>query len=124
MSLGNQEAPRTILASGTSFREDLVMKLFLRHSSCSADFMKSSCQLMSKGCVLNTGYLPRGDLPRNSVDRITDRPDMTSTVDRGRKGPKEDWFSQLGHPHKIKNFTYLLTHPPPKKKKKHTQKNN
>ena len=30
VSLGNQEAPRSILASGTSFREDLVMKLFLR----------------------------------------------------------------------------------------------
>ena len=30
MSLGNQEAPLSILASGTSFREDLVMKLFLR----------------------------------------------------------------------------------------------
>ena len=26
MSLGNQEAPRSIIASGTSFREDLVMK--------------------------------------------------------------------------------------------------
>ena len=26
----DQEAPRSILASGTSFREDLVMKLFLR----------------------------------------------------------------------------------------------
>ena len=30
MSLGNQEAPRSILASGTSFREDLVMNIFLR----------------------------------------------------------------------------------------------
>ena len=30
LSLGNQEAPRSILASGTSFREDLVMILFLR----------------------------------------------------------------------------------------------
>ena len=30
MLLGNQEAPRSILAAGTSFREDLVMKLFLR----------------------------------------------------------------------------------------------
>ena len=40
---------------------------------------------MAKGCVLSTGYLPRGGLPRNSVDRITDRPDMTSAVDRGRK---------------------------------------
>ena len=30
MLLGNQEAPRSILASSTSFREDLVMKIFLR----------------------------------------------------------------------------------------------
>ena len=29
--------------------------------------------------------MPRGGLPRNSVDRITDRHDMTSAVDRGRK---------------------------------------
>ena len=40
---------------------------------------------MAKGCALSTGYLPRGGLPRNSVDRITDCPDMTSAVDRGRK---------------------------------------
>ena len=40
---------------------------------------------MAKGCVLRTGYLPRGGLPRNSVDRLTDRPDMTSAVDRGCK---------------------------------------
>ena len=40
---------------------------------------------MAKGWVLSTGYLPQGGLPRNSVDRITDRPDMTSAVDRGRK---------------------------------------
>ena len=37
MSLGNQEAPRSILASDTSFREDLVMKIFYGHSSSSAD---------------------------------------------------------------------------------------
>ena len=30
-----------------------------------------------EGCALSTGYLPRGGLPRNSVDRITDHPDMT-----------------------------------------------
>ena len=29
MSLENQEAPRSILAFGTSFREDSVMKIFL-----------------------------------------------------------------------------------------------
>ena len=40
---------------------------------------------MAKGCALSTGYLPQGGLPRNSVDRITDRPDMTSAVDRGCK---------------------------------------
>ena len=40
---------------------------------------------MAKACALSTGYLPRGGLPRNSVARITDRPDMTSAVDRGRK---------------------------------------
>ena len=40
---------------------------------------------MAKGCALSTGYLPRGGLPMNSVNRITDHPDMTSAVDRGRK---------------------------------------
>ena len=40
---------------------------------------------MAKGRALSTGNLPRGGLPRNSVDRITDRPEMTSAVDRGRK---------------------------------------
>ena len=40
---------------------------------------------MAKGCVLSTGNLPHGGLLRNSEDRITDRPDMTSDVDHGRK---------------------------------------
>ena len=40
---------------------------------------------MAKGCALSSSFLPLGGLPRNSVDRITDRPDMTSAVDRGRK---------------------------------------
>ena len=40
---------------------------------------------MAKGCALSTGYLPRGGLPKNSVDRITDRLDMTSAFDHGRK---------------------------------------
>ena len=78
MSLGNQEAPRSILASGTSFREDLVMKIFLRPFFLFRCFKNSICQLMAKGWALSTGNLPQGGLPRNSVDRITDRPDMTS----------------------------------------------
>ena len=40
---------------------------------------------MAKVCALSTGYLPRGGLPRNSLDRLTDSPDMTSAVGRGRK---------------------------------------
>ena len=44
---------------------------------------------MAKICVLRTGYLPRGGLPRNSVDRLTDRPDMTSAVYCGRKAPTQ-----------------------------------
>ena len=38
---------------------------------------------MAKRCALSTGNL--GGLPRNSVVRITDHPDMTSAVYRGRK---------------------------------------
>ena len=41
--------------------------------------------LMAIGCALCTGNLPKGGLHRNSVDRITDRPDMTTTIYRGRK---------------------------------------
>ena len=40
---------------------------------------------MAKGWALSISNLPRGGLPRNSEDRITDRPDMTSAVDRERK---------------------------------------
>ena len=81
MSLGNQ----LILASGTSFHEDLVRKIFLRPFFLFRRFKQSNCQLMAKGCAPSTGNLPRGGLPRNSVDRITDCPDMTSAVDCERK---------------------------------------
>ena len=40
---------------------------------------------MVKECVLSTGKLSPGGLPRNSVARITDRLDMTSAVYRGCK---------------------------------------
>ena len=35
---------------------------------------------MVKECALSTGKLPLGGLPRNSVVRINDRPEMTSAV--------------------------------------------
>ena len=85
MSLGNQKALRSILASGTSFREDLVMKIFLWPFFLFRLFKNSICQLMANGWALSTGNMPRGGLSRNSVDRKTDRPDMTSAVDCGRK---------------------------------------
>ena len=42
---------------------------------------------MAKGCALSPGYLPRGGLPRNTVDSITDRPDMTSQASKLFLGP-------------------------------------
>ena len=42
-------------------------------------------------------WLFLGGLPRNSVDRITDRPDMTSAVDRGHKASTQtNKQNQLG----------------------------
>ena len=46
--------------------------------------MKSSSQLMVKECTLGIGKLPLGGLPRKSVVRITDSPDITSSVYHGR----------------------------------------
>ena len=51
------------------------------------EFKKSSCQLMAKKFALSTctDKLPPGGLSKISVVRITDRPDMTSSVYRGCK---------------------------------------
>ena len=61
---------------------------------------------MAKGCALSTGYLPRGGLPRNSVDRITDRPDMTSAVDSGRKASTQTKPKDIVAPPLILHWTY------------------
>ena len=60
---------------------------------------------MAKGCALSTGYLSLGGLPRNSVDRITDRPDMTSAVDRGRKASIETNIHSLPSARQMKGCT-------------------
>ena len=44
---------------------------------------------MAKECTLSTGKLPPRGLPRNSVVRITDRPDMTSDVHCGHKAANQ-----------------------------------
>ena len=79
---------RSTPTSGTFFREDLVMKMFLRPLFLFRLFKKSSCQLMPKECSLSTGKLPPVVLPRNSVVRITNCPDMPSAVYNGRKARK------------------------------------
>ena len=49
-------------------------------------FERGSCQLLAKICARSTGYRLGGlSLPRKSVVRSTDRPDMTLDVYRGRK---------------------------------------
>ena len=49
-------------------------------------FKKGSCQLLAKVCAQSTDYRLGGlSLPRKSVVRLTDRPDMTVDVYRGRK---------------------------------------
>ena len=58
-SLGMQAAPSSIPTSGTFFRGDLFMKIFLRPFSLFRWFKKSSCQLLAKECALSTGKLPR-----------------------------------------------------------------
>ena len=47
-------------------------------------FKKDSCQLLAKVCV-QVNRLGGLSLPRKSVVRLTDRPDMTLDVYRGRK---------------------------------------
>ena len=44
---------------------------------------------MAKECTLSTGKLPPGGLPRNSVVRLIDYPDMTSAVYSGCKTTDE-----------------------------------
>ena len=44
---------------------------------------------MVKECMLSSGKLPLGGLPRNNVVRITDLPDMTSAVYSGRKATNQ-----------------------------------
>ena len=50
-------------------------------------FKKGSCQLLAKVCARSTGNNRLGglSLPRKSVVRLTDRPDMTLDVYRGLK---------------------------------------
>ena len=61
------------------------MKIFLRPFFRFHLFKMSSCQFIMNECTLSTGKLPLGCMPRNSVVRIIDSPDMTSAVYHGHK---------------------------------------
>ena len=77
VSLGMQATPRLTPTSGTFFHENLVLKMLLRPFFLPCSFKKSGCQLMVKECTQSTGKELPGCSPRNSVVRVTDRPDMT-----------------------------------------------
>ena len=62
---------------------------------------------MAKGCALSTGNLPLGGLPRNSVDRITDRPDMTSAVYHGCKASTQT--NIIGEPGQVARLSAIST---------------
>ena len=57
-------------------------------------FKKGSCQLLAKVGVNRLGGL---SLPRKSVVRLTDRPDMTLDVYHGRKTTIQQWGSICIH---------------------------
>ena len=84
MSLGNQEAPRSIRV-----RHILSLR-FVQYINSTINLplpLIQEEQLSVNGeCTLRTGNLLRGSLPRNSVVSITDRRGMTLAVDRGRTG--------------------------------------
>ena len=69
--------------SSTFFHEDFFMKIFIPPSFLFCEF--SSYQLMAKECIciLSSGKLLPAGLPRNSVVRIIDRPDMTTAIYHG-----------------------------------------
>ena len=57
---------------------------------------------MAKECTLRTGKVPLGGLPKKSVDRITDRLDMTSAVYLGCKA-----INQTNKQATIRSYTLL-----------------
>ena len=66
---------------------------------------------MVKECALSTGNLPWGGLLRNIVDRITDRLDMTSAVDHGRKAslqPNQTLLKPFIYPTKKKRNSKIF----------------
>ena len=79
-------------------------------------FKKGSCQLLAKVCARSTGYRLGGlSLPRKSVVRLTDRPDMTLVVYRGRKTTMQQQQQSCDLHHKrccidITNSNYMATH--------------
>ena len=60
---------------------------------------------MAKECTLNIGKLPPGGLPRNTVVKTTDCPELTSAVTMDVKQKSK----QTNNPVKNKKTYFLLT---------------
>ena len=58
LSVSQVAVPRSILMSGTFSRGKMISLFSSR---------RANCQLLAKEWALNTGKLPQGGLPRNSV---------------------------------------------------------
>ena len=80
MSLGNQEAARSILASGTSFREDLFMKN-ISTAILPLPLIQEE-HLSVNGEKMCAKY--SGRLAQEQCNRLTDCPNMKSAVYRRR----------------------------------------
>ena len=76
--------------------------------SCTFARFIISCHLMAIVCMLITCKLPLGGLSRNSVVRITYRPDMTSAVYHGRKEINQTIliFSDILYVNRNKEFQF------------------
>ena len=59
------------------------------------ELKKDSCQLLAKVCAVLVNRLGGLSLPRKSVVRLTDRPDMTLDVYRERKTTMQQQQQQL-----------------------------
>ena len=71
MSLGNQEATRSFLASGTSFREDLVMKIYFSTILTPPLIQEEHLSVNGENVCIKYWQPASGRLAQDSKDRIS-----------------------------------------------------
>ena len=97
--------------SGTFFLEDLAIKIF----QC---IQEEQLSVNGEECTLSTGKLPLGRLLRNSVVRITDRPDIIPLFTEGLK--QQIKLTKRLHFLSTESGEYLVRnhHSPPKERRR------